>query len=76
MKTINETILAVNNISKTYGNIKDLDSVSLELEGGEIVAILGDNGSGKSTLVKILSGDLTPDSGTIHLNSELLKKLS
>ena len=58
-------VLDVRGLSKNFGPIRALDDVSLTVDRGEVVALLGDNGAGKSTLVKILSGILTPDSGRI-----------
>jgi iron complex transport system ATP-binding protein len=49
-----------------------LDDVSLSLGSGEIVALVGPNGAGKSTLLRVLSGDLTPHAGTVHLNGRTL----
>lgn len=52
-------------ISKRFGAVQALDSVSLELRPGEIVALAGENGSGKSTLAKVLTGVYHPDDGTL-----------
>ena len=54
-------------ISKRFGGVRALDSVDLELRGGEVHALLGENGAGKSTLVKIISGVEHPDAGQIEL---------
>ncbi len=58
-------LLTVTAVAKSYGPVTALRSVDLEVERGEIHALLGANGAGKSTLVKILSGVLVPDSGSI-----------
>ncbi|MGO3751593.1 MAG: ABC transporter ATP-binding protein [Peptoniphilaceae bacterium] len=53
---MDDIILKINNLSKTYGSKKALDNVSLELKGGRVFGILGPNGSGKTTLIKIITG--------------------
>ena len=68
---MNESIiLEVQGLTKRFGHIQALDGVSLEVRTGAITAIVGDNGSGKSTLIKILSGNLRPDSGSIHIGNK------
>lgn len=58
-------VLDVASISKSFGPVRALDSVSFHLDAGEVLALAGENGSGKSTLAKIVAGALSPDSGTI-----------
>jgi simple sugar transport system ATP-binding protein len=58
------------NISKVFGVVQALSGVSLSIERGEVVALVGDNGAGKSTLVKIISGFYHPTSGEILLNGQ------
>ena len=58
-------ILSVRDIGKSYGGLKAINGVSLDISPGEIVALCGDNGAGKSTLVKVLCGALRPDEGRI-----------
>lgn len=60
--------IAVNNISKSYGSQKALDSVSFQIKKGEIVGFLGPNGAGKSTLMKILTTYINADSGEAKVN--------
>ncbi|WP_432222860.1 gliding motility-associated ABC transporter ATP-binding subunit GldA [Flavobacterium sp. TMP13] len=60
--------IVVNNLSKSYGVQKALDSVSFSIQKGEIVGFLGPNGAGKSTLMKILTTYLEADSGTATVN--------
>ena len=55
-----------------YGQIRALKGVSLEVRGGEIVALLGNNGAGKTTTLKTISGLLTPRQGTVHLEDRVL----
>jgi ribose transport system ATP-binding protein len=57
------TALSLQNVSKTFGQVRVLNGVDLAIQAGEIHALLGENGSGKSTLVKILAGFYAPDSG-------------
>ncbi len=58
-------VMKIKNIAKSYGGLKVLQDVSFRLESGEKVALIGPNGAGKTTLVNVLSGLLSPTSGTI-----------
>ena len=60
-------VLSAQNIARDFGPVRVLTDISLALERGEVHAILGENGAGKSTLMKILSGYLSPTSGTLKL---------
>ena len=62
---MSDIILSVKDITKHFRHIRALDGVSAEVREGSITAIVGDNGSGKSTLIKILSGTLRPDGGSM-----------
>ncbi len=64
---MNETIVSMEHIHKTFPGVKALDNVSFELRSGEVMALLGENGAGKSTLMKILSGVYTRDSGELKI---------
>ncbi len=64
--------LKLKNISKNYGVVKALQSVSFDLAEGEIHALCGENGAGKSTLMNILSGNVQPDTGEVFLNENLI----
>jgi ribose transport system ATP-binding protein len=64
------SLLEVQNVAKRYGPVVALKSAELVVEPGEIHALLGANGAGKSTLVKILTGVIRHDSGTVAVNGE------
>ncbi|MBB3390777.1 simple sugar transport system ATP-binding protein [Rhizobium sp. BK275] len=64
-------LLHVENITRSFGSTRALAGAHFSIERGEIVALMGANGAGKSTLVKILSGVLAADGGTISLNDRL-----
>ncbi len=66
------SLLTASGITKQFPGTLALDNVQLDLEAGEIHAIIGENGAGKSTLMKILAGVVTADSGQIHLNNSLI----
>jgi simple sugar transport system ATP-binding protein len=60
-------VLELTGLSKHFGAIQALTNVSLSIERGEVVGLMGDNGAGKSTLVKIVSGNFPPSEGTIAM---------
>jgi len=61
-------VLKANNISSYYGNIQALDNISIEVNKGEVVSIIGSNGAGKSTLLMTLCGIVPAKSGSIFFN--------
>ena len=61
-------VLELANISKHFGAIQAVNDVSLSLEAGEVVGLMGDNGAGKSTLVKMIAGTFRPSHGTMRLD--------
>jgi branched-chain amino acid transport system ATP-binding protein len=61
------TALAVRDLSKSFGGLRVTTNVNLEVEPGERRLIIGPNGAGKTTLFNLISGELRPDSGSIHL---------
>jgi ribose transport system ATP-binding protein len=67
------SLLEVQNVAKRYGPVVALKSADLVVEPGEIHALLGANGAGKSTLVKILTGVIRHDSGTITVNDQSVR---
>ena len=60
--------IEINNLTKNFGDLTALDDVTVSLEQGQIVGLLGPNGSGKTTLIKILNGLLQPTSGSVTIN--------
>ncbi len=58
-------LVSLDHIVMAYGHLPLLDDASLQIEAGERVCIIGRNGTGKSTLLQIISGDVTPDAGTV-----------
>jgi len=60
-------LLRLTDVRKSFGGVRALAGVNLELQRGSVTALIGENGAGKSTLVKILSGVLQPDSGAIEI---------
>jgi simple sugar transport system ATP-binding protein len=65
-------VLELINISKHFGAIQAVNDVSLTLEAGEVVGLMGDNGAGKSTLVKMIAGNFRPTHGTMHMDGKEL----
>lgn len=61
-------MIAVDGVTKRYGDLVAVDDVSFEIDRGEVVGFLGPNGAGKSTTMKILTGSLQPDEGEIRLD--------
>jgi ribose transport system ATP-binding protein len=60
-------LLRMSGVSKSFGATRALSDVSLQVQGGEVLALIGENGAGKSTLMKILSGAIAPDAGSMEL---------
>ena len=63
-------IVQMNNIYKSFNGVKALKDVSINLQKNEVVGIVGHNGAGKSTLIKILSGALHKDTGSILIENK------
>ena len=63
-------MIKVNNIFKSFKEVDVLKNVTFNFEKGAIVGFLGPNGAGKSTLIKIMTGIMSPDKGTIYINNE------
>jgi len=65
-------LVAMKDISVSFGGVKAVDQVSVDLYPGEVVGLLGHNGAGKSTLIKVLSGAYQMDSGQIFVDGDLV----
>ncbi|WP_414837315.1 ABC transporter ATP-binding protein [Candidatus Nanosalina sp. VS9-1] len=61
------SLIEVKGLKKSFGDVKALDGIDLEVEEGEIVGVLGPNGAGKSTLIQILTGQMKSDAGTAEI---------
>ena len=61
-------MISVSNLTKNYGNVKAVDSISFDLKDGEVVGFLGANGAGKTTTLKMITGYLVPTNGDIKVN--------
>ena len=57
------TLLELNEVSKSYGALRAVDSVSLTVDDGEALAVIGPNGAGKTTLFNLITGDVAPSTG-------------
>ena len=68
-------MLNISNVSKSFGGIKALNNVSLNIEKGKITALIGPNGAGKTTLFNVINGSLKPDNGQITLNKQIITGL-
>jgi len=68
-------MLAVKDICKSFGGIRALNGVSLQVQKGSVVGLIGPNGSGKTTLFNIISGFCSADSGEIHFKGEKISGL-
>ena len=68
-------ILAIENLSKSFGAIKVADDLSFSLQAGEALGIIGPNGAGKSSLFNLITGNLRPDLGQIFLEEKNITKM-
>jgi len=68
--------LELRNVSKSFGEVRSLHNVNLQVGHNEILGLLGDNGAGKSTLIKIITGYHQPTSGEVYFNGQKVDKLT
>ena len=68
-----QPVIEVNNLKKNFGPVIALAGVSMHVNAGEVLCLLGDNGAGKSTLIKTVSGVHKPNSGEIRVNGKVVK---
>lgn len=68
-------VLVLKDISKSFGGLKAVDNLSLEIGKGAIAGLIGPNGSGKTTLFNVISGIYKPDAGEIYFENEQIDKL-
>lgn len=70
-----EPLLKVDGLTKRFGGVVASDGVNLDVRPGELHAIIGPNGAGKTTLIGQLTGELTPDSGSVQFNGQDITQL-
>lgn len=70
------SLLRLEKITKNFGAVRALKGVSFDLQAGEVHALVGENGAGKSTLIKIITGALQRDSGTIEIEEKAVEQLT
>jgi ABC-type sugar transport system ATPase subunit len=73
METHTDSAVSLRDVTKSYGPVKVLDLPRLDLARGQIVAVVGENGAGKSTLMGVLSGTVTPTTGTVEVDGKFLQ---
>ncbi|MEA2511097.1 MAG: simple sugar transport system ATP-binding protein [Thermomicrobiales bacterium] len=73
MSTQATPLIEVDNVSKYFGSVIALKDVSMSVDRGEVMCLLGDNGAGKSTLIKIISGVYPPDEGQLRVDGNAVR---
>ena len=71
-----ENVIAIKGLTKSFGSLSVLNGIDIEIMKGENLAILGRSGTGKSVLIKIISGLLKPDNGTVKVFGQEVDKLN
>ena len=74
-RNIGDTLLKVDNISLSFGGVKAITGVSLEIREREICAIIGPNGAGKTSMLNVINGFYHPQEGTITFGGEVRKQM-
>lgn len=74
MPEMSEVTVLLNNVSKSYGDLKAVDNLSFEARRGEIFGLLGPNGAGKTTTLEMIEGLRKPDSGDIYINGHDVRR--
>ena len=75
-KIINETVISISGLNKSFGDLEVLKGIDFELLKGENIAVLGKSGSGKSVLIKIMVGLIKPDKGEVIILNQQVDKLT
>ena len=71
-----QAVISIKDLKKSFGNLRVLNGIDIDIFKGENIAVLGRSGSGKSVLIKIISGLLKPDSGTVKVFDQEVDKIS
>ena len=72
----NNVVLSLDNITKIFPGVIALDGVSVDFKAGEVHALVGENGAGKSTLIRVITGAIAPEGGTITCFGETFDKMT
>src|ERR1700690_734732 len=66
-------LLRATGVTKSFSGVQALNRANLEVSPGEVHALVGENGAGKSTLIKVITGAITPDSGTLEIHGRVIE---
>ena len=67
-------MIRVENLSKNYGPVRAVRSISFDLDDGQVIGFLGANGAGKSTTLKIMTGYISPTAGNVYYNDHNIQE--
>ena len=76
MSTEPRLLLSAGSITKSYEGVRALQGVSFDLRAGEVHALVGENGAGKSTLIKVITGAVAPDAGTLRVAGSPCRRMT